>query len=584
MSRININQSSFKGGKPHKLYKTVITTIGAITLTITIAGGVLVFNNISEYHKFKENYQPSSYTSQVAPTTTSKPAATNSPTATPVQEAVDIYNPTLGVTESDLNKVSSILNNNNYSEFRNYIEDIEVVYPNEDLFEIDAALNKYNNLTFDVSNHSGDALNGASSITASQLMNIIIENNKVYLKESSNKIGGGTVYNNLNNKQLLEICTIITDTLNYHIKKGLIDVDKISCNLAHLKIFEAASPDMAFVTKDNCLVISPDMVSVLQIMNPNIDAYSNTIVHEVMHIFQDACIDVQKINGFESNYGPAYYWPDLKINPLMWEWFIEAAAEKNGNNYTGDEPSTYQNMVGYLECMSLVTILNNNVSVNQTERLTFDNSLDPLFEQFNCHTNEQKSELIKMMFSLDIMHMKNEEFVKIYEEKYNVKLNNSDFDELNYQMKGSICTTLTKYFYLNLADQIKNNNISLQDTFFLITLCENELNSHLKYTKSDLFKYNEDFMNLYIDIQDHFFKALSKSNNYTSDELLELYNNYGMTLLKNGSKVPNYNLNWLSNDKKDYLLSREEFLHNLSTGNIRSSYESMLSITHENVR
>lgn len=589
MSKININQSSFKGGKPHKLYKTVLTTIGAITLTITIAGGVFVFNNISEYHKFKENYQPSKYTSQVAPTTTpSKPTGINSPatssTVTPSQEALDIYNPTLGVSESDLSKVPSILNNNNYNEFKNYIEDIEVVYPNEELFGIDAALNKYNNLTFAVSTHSGDVLNGASSITASQLMNIIIENNKVYLVEASNKIGGGKVYDNLSNKELLKVCTIITDTLNYHIKMGLIDINKVSCNLAHLKIFEAASPDMAFVTKDNCLVINPDMVSVLQIMYPNIDAYRNTIVHEVMHIFQDACVDVQKNNGFEDNYGLAYNWPDLKINPLMWEWFIEAAAEKNGNNYTGDDPSTYHNMIGYLEGMSLVTILNDNVSVNQTERLTFDNRLDPLFKQFNCNTNEQKRELIKMMFSLDIMHMQNEEFVKVYETKYNVKLSSSDFDELNYQMKGSICTTLTKYFYLNLANQLKNNNISLQDTFFLITLYENELNSHLKYTKPELFKYNEDFMNLYIDIQDHFFKALSQSNNYTSNELLDLYNNYGMTLLKDGSKSPNYNLNWLSNDKKDYLISREKFLHNLGAGNIRNSYESMLSITHENVR
>ncbi|MGE5456625.1 MAG: hypothetical protein ACM3O4_05965 [Ignavibacteriales bacterium] len=584
MSKININQNAFKGGKPHKLYKTVIATIGAITLTISIAGGIYVFNNLSEYHKFKDSYQPSSYTSQVEPTKTPTAPTTGSPAITTNQEVIEIYNPTLGITESDLSKVNTLLNSANYNQFKNYIEDIDVVYPNEDLFGIDAALSKYNQLTFDVSNHSGDILKDASSINASQLMNIIIENNKVYLDESSNKIGGGKVYDNLSNKDLLEVCQIITDTFNYHLEKGLIDADKASCNLAHLKIFKAASPDMAFMTKDNCLVISPDMVSVLQIMNPNIDAYRNTIIHEVMHIFQDACIDVQKNNGFDTNYGPAYAWPNLKTNPLMWDWFIEAAAEKNANNYTGDDASTYHNMIGYLEGMSLVTILDDDVNVNQTERLTFDNRLKPLFEQFNCITDEQKKELIKMMYSLDIMHMQTEDFVKIYEEKYGTKLNTADFDKLNYQMKGSICTTLTKYFYLNLAEQIKDKNLSLQDTFFLITLFESELNSHLKYTRTDLFEYNEDFMNQYVDIQDHFLKALSQGNNYTSNELLDLYDNYGMTLLKDGTKSPNYNLSWLSNDKKNYLLSREKALHNISTGNIRNSYENTLSITHENVR
>ncbi len=584
MSDFNVYKSFFKNFGKFKLSKKMVRTVGAITLIVTIGTTTVGCSSIKEYNDFKKNFYSESYTTtnengkpNISPSSSTPSPNTNQQSITPApnNNQNNFYNPTYGVTDTDLSNVIVKLDNNYYNDFMNYIDSIKVTYPDEELYEIDNALSKYNNLNFTTSNHTGDILKG-SKLDAQELMNIILKNNKDYMESEKQKIGGSPLYKELKQKDLLEICKIIADTVNYHIDKGLIDIDKVSCNLALLKIFKDAAPDMAYVTKDNCFIINPDMIDVLQIMNPRIDAYRNTIVHEVMHIFQDACIDFQNINDFEMNYGPGYSWTSLKMNPLMYDWFVEAAAEKNGNNYTGQEPSTYHQMLGYLESMSLVTILDDNTKVNQTERITFQSKLDPLFQQFNSETEEQKKELLKMMFAIDILQTDTQDFVKAYEEKYNVKLNEESLNTYKHTIKGSICTTLTKQFYANLAEQLKSKSINMQDVFFLITLYENDLYSHLKYTQEERFGYSEEFLKLYIEIQDHFFSVISKSNDFNASDLLDNYNNYGMTLMINGNKYPNYNLNWLPQDKKNYILSREEYLHNISSGNIRSSYSIML--------
>lgn len=574
MNRLNVYQSFFNNFKNFKLSKKMVRTAGAIALVVTIASTTVGCSSIKEYNNFKENFYSDNYT--VANENNNQNITPSTSLSSNNNYQDSFYNPSYGETDNDLSTVTIKLDNLYYNDFMNYIDNIKVSYPDEELYGIDAALYKYNNLNFSIEDHTGNILKD-SKLNAEDLMNTVLKNNQAYMNTEKQKIGGAPLYKELKQKELLEICQIIADTVNYHIEKGLIDIDKVSCNLALLKVFKDAAPDMAYVTKDNCFIINPDMIDVLQIMNPRIDAYRNTIVHEVMHIFQDACIDVQNINDFEMNYGPSYSWPSLKMNPLMFDWFVEAAAEKNGNNYTGQEPSTYQQMIGYLESMSLVTILNDNVEVNQTERITFQNKLEPLFEQFNATTEEQKKELLKMMFAIDILQTDTEDFVSAYETKYNIKLNEESLNTYKHTIKGSICTTLTKQFYANLAKQLTNKEISMQDVFFLITIYENDLYSHLKYTNEDRFGYSEEFLKLYIEIQNQFFNMISKNNNYNNSDLVDNYNNYGMTLVIDDIKYPNYNLSWLSKDKKDYILSREEYLHSISSGNIRSSLPIMLA-------
>lgn len=555
--------------KKNRFIRKISYIFGTIILIITIMVGVYAFKNISDYKRFKEEYNQKSNEKNL-------PAVNDVSGLSPeTGELLDLHNPALKTAEIDLSNIVMDLNDSCYSDFKNFISGIKVTYLNEDLFGIEEALQKYNQLKFSVENHSGDILDSNGQINASELEKKILDNNEIYLKNEKEKTGI-KFYKEVEKEELEQICTIICEAFNYHSENNLINVDKVSCNLSTLKVFSDAQPNMAYMTKDNYLVINPDMINVLQMMNPDLDSYRNTIIHETMHIFQCACIDMKNSNDYEMNYGNSYSWEELEINPLMWDWHIEASAEKNNSNYTGDRPGVYHQMIGYLESLSLSTILNGAVMVNQTERMSFNTGrIETLFKQFDCQNEQDQNEVIKMMYSIEIMQNDKQDFLDLYKKRYGKELTGQDLDTYKHTSKNSIMTTLTKVFYLNLAKQVSEKNITLQDIFYLITVFENDINSHVKYTNVERFGYIDDFLKLYIDIQDTFFKALSQSSNYEIEKILNAYNDYGMTILKRGEKVPNYSLNWLIKDKREYILSRDEFLRSMSTGNIRNSYVIM---------
>ncbi len=551
------------------LIRKIVYVIGTIILVISLLIGIFVFKNLSDYGRFKEEYNQKNNAENL-------PAATDAPGLSPeISELINSHSPVLKTAETDLSNVVLNLDDAHYNEFENYIRDIKVTYLYEDMFGIEEAFQKYKQLQFPVVSHSGDILDSNGHIDASELKRKILVNNEIYLKNDEDI--GIKYYKEVEDKDLTQICEIIAETVEYHSQNNLINVDKVSCNLSTLKVFVNATPDMAYVTDDNCLVIIPDMIGVLQIMNPDQDSFRDTIIHETMHIFQHACIDMKNAYDYEKNYGNSYSWEELQINPLMWLWYIEASAEKNNTNYTGDKPSTYHNMIGYLESLSLSTILKDDVLVNQTERMTLNTGrLEPLFKQFECKNEQDQNEIIKMMYSIEIMQSDCPDFLSLYQKRYGEELAGQDKDVYNHTTKNSILTTLTKAFYLNLAKQVSEENIPLHDVFFLITVFENDINSHVMYNNMERFEYIKDFLKVYIDIQDTFFKALSQSSNYDIEKVLDAYSDYGLTILKDGEKAPNYRLDWLAQDKREYILSRDEFLRDMCTGNIRNSFSIML--------
>lgn len=484
----------------------------------------------------------------------------------------DIYNPNKEISDIDLTNLYLGLNEDYYNSFKEYVKKIKVSYPHEELFGIEQALQKYKEVNFDLNSHE-NAFGDTEEITASQLLNVVMENNEKYLQEHKS-----TLYKKFNKNELLPICENICKSFSYYSKNKLIDVKKVKCFLSDLKIFEKASPNNAYII-DNCLVINPKMINVLKIMNKNDETvFEKTEVHEIMHMFQSCCEDLKETNTYETNYGICYSWEDLKVNTLMFKWFLEASAEKNMVNYMSGNPLVYTYSIGYLESMSLSTILDNNVKVNQTENLCFSNKLELLFNQFNCNSYEDQKELIKMMYSIDIMQSETDDFFEAYTDKHKKELTKEEIEDLKNNIKANVCLTLTKYFYLNLSKQLESQKIGIQDVFFLITVFENDINSHIKYNQSKKFKYNREYLDKYIEIQDKFFESISKSNNYRLDNLLDIYNSYAINVEINKNITENYKLDWLNAEKQNYILDRQNKLKSLGTANIRNIYESMLKL------
>ena len=321
----------------------------------------------------------------------------------------------------------------------------------------------------------------------------------------------------------------------------------------------------AFVTDDNCLIISPNMLEVANMINGK-GTEEDIFIHEIIHLLQKGCnCDLNKNTNLKRNFCISYGFKNLEVNSLDFTWLYEASAEKNMMNLTGHDPLVYKNMIGYLESLSLVNLLNPSYSVNDTEELSFKRDLNELYSYFGVTTDKDKKEILNMMYSIEVMQQAPTDFYNILEKTTGRTKDSTLIDEVNYTVKVSICETLTKLFYKNLAKNLVNKDATLEDVFYLISLFENDLNSHIKYKDSTKYKYNNRFIETYLNIQDNFFYELSKSTGYSQTDIEKKFDEYTANT-KDGN---NYSLNFLNKDKIDYLEERETAMSLSATVSIR---------------
>lgn len=420
------------------------------------------------------------------------------------------------------------LTNEMYENFIKYIDEIETVYEYESYYKIDDALEKYEN---SVGKKATSHTHKLDSITEKSLYDKVKENNKVYLEEKQKEYVSN-FYEEFSDDELKEICNIINDVVNKYVSNNKIeDIDELKCVLGNLKVYKRISMSNAYVTDDDCMIISPRMIeSVGKINNDNEDPYKSVVVHETMHLLQKNCCDNMKN---KKSIGNSTKFDDIKINSLYWEWFYEGCAEKLCMNYTNDDAITYKNYIGYIESFSLSTILYEGNYEDQIIESSLSKNLNPLFKAFNANTKEQQKEIIKMMFSLDIIQCLNEDFVKeVYGE---LDYDDQEYASLARNLKNSIFETMTKSFYKSLAESLKNNKLKLNDVFYMITIYENDLNNHIMFAEDEE-RLNDakTFLNEYKDIQSNFFKYLSNSVKIDENELIDRFNSYSLEYNNDG--------------------------------------------------
>lgn len=446
-------------------------------------------------------------------------------------------------TDNALLTGSATLSSRDYQYFISQLTPTDYLY--SELYNIEPALERYENTKLPVSNDN--TIGADNYISENELYDIVIRNNKEYLKEKDANLSV-CFYDEMSKKELKEVIALVCKTVNDHLANNdYIDKGAISSVLSQLKVFTDCNPTNAYVSPDLCLVVNPGMTSIMQMMNENTDAYESTIIHEIMHLMQinpnstDDCYNV----------GLTYEFTDMEVNPLYFNWLYEASAEKATMNYKNQDAIIYSKMISYLESMSLSTILNDNVEVNQLENLNFNRNLDLLFEQFDCETKEQKVELVKMMYGIDIMQMSSEDFYEKYTKTYGQEMSEAEVNDLRYTLRASACESLSKEFYSNLAATLNNKKASLNDAFFLINLFERDIYGHIKYDSEEMAKYNKPFVEKYVQIQDQFFQVLANSTNYSPEQLAEMFDHYSPQVSS---------LNFLSQDKKAYLTEFDQKL------------------------
>lgn len=452
--------------------------------------------------------------------------------------------------DSVFSNIELKLSENNANAFNIYLDNINTLYEYDRFYGIDEALEKEASSSTKKSDKHVDSIelnNGLFDVDS--LISVVQKNNKEYLNSDSISSYKKASLKELSDSEIRVISECIVEGLNYEIKNHPeIDMNELKCVVGDLKMFSSPSTSNAYVNLDNVLVISPNMINLVQIMDDSRDAKRDILLHESKHLIQKSCVDNEN-NEKETKIGISHEWNELDVNPLKWNWFYEASAEKAMCNQTGNDVITYKYLVSYLDSITMATVLNDNVSADQTEYLCFQRDPEKLYEQFGCKNDDEKKELIKMMYTIDVLQYEREDFYDQYNPVFGEIETEDELVELQRKLKVSICETLTKKFYENLASSMVDNNMTMRDMFYVIRAFEGDINSHLDCASLEKVDSNGPFIENYLEIQNNFFQYVADSSGLSQEEIISNYSSY----------VPSEDNELLSNidsSKKDFIVKR----------------------------
>lgn len=447
------------------------------------------------------------------------------------------------------NFISLSVSKNHINEFKKYLSEKKVRYTYEDLYNIEKS---YNNYKVPVINALNDSmLISSNKLNSSALYNQVLKNNDVYYNDVKNN-NARAFYNELKDKEIKQICDFISEVINHEVQENdKLNLLNICKNLEHLKIFEDdTTPSNAYVNKNMCFLINKNfMDKIFKVYNNGRDCYDEVLAHEVMHLIQYQSSNMDDADGVEI--GPFVSYIDSKeVNPLNLTWILESNAEIEMSNYTKTDITTYTNQVGYLKSVNLALSSSFSYETNAVYTIGFSKSFDDLYELFDARTTDEKKDVIKCLYSIEVSQVKDKNFYNAYKEKYSVDI------EADNDLKTSIKQTcarealleLSKFFYKNMCDNMTGNDFTLEDVFYMIRLWEADLLYHLEFNREEEYIKCKDFLIEYNDIQKEFFTMISKSLDCNVSYIFEEYDDYSM----NTNVGNNYSLSMFDEKKKNF--------------------------------
>lgn len=274
-----------------------------------------------------------------------------------------------------------------------------------------------------------------------------------------------------------------------------------------------------------------------------------TFYHEMMHAFQFACDDIKRDD--EDRMGIIHSYDGLDVNALSWFWLLEGSAEMNMSQCLNVGYTTYGSHIGYIHTLNVIANINTDGEYVQVEKICNQKDLEKFFDLFDANTLDEKKEIIKMMYSIEIMQQSNSDFYDWYTQTTGDDIygDESVETEVVLTVKEDALLTLTKIFYRDLARRINKGDVTLQDAYYLMRLYEADLNRHSANNTVGYMEFFSGFYDIYVELQDEFFKVLSEENNISAETLATDFENYSMNAI---GKSPNCDLKFLCDDAKAY--------------------------------
>ncbi len=537
-----------------------IIIISASLLAIMLFGGkVLTANNSNrhdmDYYLEIVRNNSSSNTSTNSSNSSSSKTTTKTTTTSSKVKYTDQYDST-----------RMTLNNYDYMAYYNYLAAFDTDFAYSDLYEIPKALELEKNYQIPLKDVTPIELKNGK-FDANIMLNVIKKNNKAYLDDKTTTSFRKASYKEMDDKTVLDICKVVANTLNDYVDKyDFIDKEELRKVVGDLKMFTAPSSSNAFVNDDNVFMISKNMIKLASVMYKENNVEKDTLIHESMHLIQKSVGDKDK------NYlqvGQSKKFKDLEVNSLEWKFLVEADAEKMMSLYTGEPPFTYKNYITYTESLTSALILKDNIHSNTIFEVIMDRTPNRIYDFYGVHNDKEKIELIKLLYTTDVLQSAREDFYEKYNPIYGKHENDAELIDFQLQLKSEICEEVSKKFYETLSTKIHDSSMTKDDIFYTIRIFEADMNNHLEMDKESKLTRNYAFMVNYVKVQNEFFSHLASSNNTTFDKLVDDYNNYELAINKEQT------LNAFDQDTRDYYASKYDQYIKYSNKSVRQYYDSV---------
>lgn len=433
------------------------------------------------------------------------------------------------------------------------IYELENEYAYNEISNVEAAYKRYQQSTS--KENSINSIIKNNKVDADELYNLVLKNNKAYLESDRY-----TLYTEFDNSTIKEIVNNLVYAINIELANNEFpdQIDDLSINLSQLTVFKSPTMANAYITEDNCLVVSLSSVETMKGVSGNKLADKIVYAHEAEHFLQKGAKESRDIAGANSIYGFCRSFEDLKVNSLYYNWLIEGSAESLGAKMFDSDPTTYKYKIGYINSLTLAKLTDQQFQIDDIERTTQQSSLDYVFNMFNATTYSQKIEILNMLEAIEIVQEEPEDFMNLYKERLGHEIAEADLVELKVNLKNNLCTTMSKIFYTNLSERLQKGDAKVEDVFMLIATYESKLNTHIAYGKQENYSTRKEFINNYVTIQDMFFNELANSLNLKIDDIKGAYEAYNDSIEVEStlfSYVYNYKLDnrLLDKDKNAFL-------------------------------
>lgn len=430
----------------------------------------------------------------------------------------------------------------NYAFFKDYSDKYNVGFSFEDNMNYEAATTYFEENEERVATHSGSGVIVDGKVDEDKLFDLIEVNSPIFKKDKHHYM-----YTIIDDAAVIrKIISYVAESINEDLpNKTPEQIAELDCVLSNLTMFFGTGTEAAKVTTEGALLVNEPMIRAMKVTTGNDDTYRNIIFHESKHLEQIDCVD-RKDNIMQ--HGISRSTDALDVNPYRWQWSTEAAAEKGSIDMTGDAPTTYNYLVGYLETLDLLRIVSPNANSQSVATIVNNRDIGSFYKAMGIDNGITQKEIVSLMYANEIMQNRVDGFFDSFTPEQK--------DEYRNNLRKEFLLEASKIFYTNLSALLKGNNqVTEEDIYYLITVFEGDMNYHLTYSSNQNFskEYIQEFLREYNEIQSNFFSSLAITSGKDCQTYFDALNSYGM--YTTDGKI-NASFSWLNDEQLSDLVGK----------------------------